>query len=223
MTTPTTPHVNKYRSKISGSNDERLTTEVFERNKEPISKALFPYLGKITGDALEIGSGTGQHLSYLAKNFPHIIWHGTDIDEVHCKSIDAWAKFNSLNLPHALALDAASDWSSVLKEYDSFNVIISMNVIHISPISTLEGIFLNSARFIKNDGILVFYGPFKKGNKHTGEGNKIFDQRLRSENSTWGVRCLSTLERLAADNKFDSPEVIEMPANNYLLVFKKSD
>ena len=223
MTTPTTPHVNKYRSKISGSNDERLTTEVFERNKEPISKALFPYLGKITGDALEIGSGTGQHLSYLAKNFPHIIWHGTDIDEVHCKSIDAWAKFNSLNLPHALALDAASDWSSVLKEYDSFNVIISMNVIHISPISTLEGIFLNSARFIKNDGILVFYGPFKKGNKHTGEGNKIFDQRLRSENSTWGVRCISTLERLAADNKFDSPEVIEMPANNYLLVFKKSD
>ncbi len=223
MTTPTTPHVNKYRSKISGSNDERLTTEVFERNKKPISKALFPYLDKITGDALEIGSGTGQHLSYLAKNFPHIIWHGTDIDEVHCKSIDAWAKFNSLNLPHALALDAASDWSSVLKEYDSFNVIISMNVIHISPISTLEGIFLNSARFIKNDGILVFYGPFKKGNKHTGEGNKIFDQRLKSENSTWGVRCLSTLERLAADNKFDSPEVIEMPANNYLLVFKKSD
>ena len=223
MTTPTTPHVNKYRSKISGSNDERLTTEVFERNKKPISKALFPYLDKITGDALEIGSGTGQHLSYLAKNFPHIIWHGTDIDEVHCKSIDAWAKFNSLNLPHALALDAASDWSSVLKEYDSFNVIISMNVVHISPISTLEGIFLNSARFIKNDGILVFYGPFKKGNKHTGEGNKIFDQRLRSENSTWGVRCLSTLERLAADNKFDSPEVIEMPANNYLLVFKKSD
>ena len=223
MTTPTTPHVNKYRSKISGSNDERLTTEVFERNKKPISKALFPYLDKITGDALEIGSGTGQHLSYLAKNFPQIIWHGTDIDEVHCKSIDAWAKFNSLNLPHALALDAASDWSSVLKEYDSFNVIISMNVIHISPISTLEGIFLNSARFIKNDGILVFYGPFKKGNKHTGEGNKIFDQRLRSENSTWGVRCLSTLERLAADNKFDSPEVIEMPANNYLLVFKKSD
>ena len=139
MTNPTTPHVNKYRSKIGGSDDERLTTEVFERNKEPISKALFPYLNKITGNALEIGSGTGQHLSYLAKNFAHI----------HCKSIDAWSKFNSLNLPKALALDAASDWSSVLKEYDNFNMIISMNVIHISPISTLEGIFLNSAKFIK--------------------------------------------------------------------------
>ena len=72
MTNPTTPHVNKYRSKIGGSDDERLTTEVFERNKEPISKALFPYLNKITGNALEIGSGTGQHLSYLAKNFPNI-------------------------------------------------------------------------------------------------------------------------------------------------------
>ena len=111
MTTPTTPHVNKYRSKIGGFNDERLATEVFERNKEPISKALYPYLDKITGNALEIGSGTGQHLSYLAKNFPHIMWQGTDIDEVHCKSVDAWAKFNSLNLPRALALDAASDWS----------------------------------------------------------------------------------------------------------------
>mgnify|MGYP003322250278 CR=1 FL=1 len=71
MTTPTTPHVNKYRSKIGGFNDKRLTTEVFERNKEPISKALYPYLDKITGNALEIGSGTGQHLSYLAKNFPN--------------------------------------------------------------------------------------------------------------------------------------------------------
>ena len=223
MTNPTTPHVNKYRSKIGGSDDERLTTEVFERNKEPISKALFPYLNKITGNALEIGSGTGQHLSYLAKNFPHFIWQGTDIDEVHCKSIDAWSKFNSLNLPKALALDAASDWSSVLKEYDNFNMIISMNVIHISPISTLEGIFLNSAKFIKTDGILVFYGPFKRGNKHTGDGNKIFDQRLRNENSTWGVRCISTLESLAADNKFDGPKVIKMPANNFLLVFKKSD
>ena len=111
MTTPTTPHVNKYRSKIGGFNDERLTTEVFERNKEPISKALYPYLDKITGNALEIGSGTGQHLSYLAKNFPHIIWQGTDIDEVHCKSVDAWAKFNSLNLPRALALDAAVSYT----------------------------------------------------------------------------------------------------------------
>lgn len=223
MTTPTTPHVNKYRSKICGFNDERLTTEVFERNKEPISKALYPYLDKITGNALEIGSGTGQHLSYLAKNFPNIIWQGTDIDEVHCKSVDAWAKFNSLNLPRALALDAASDWSSVLKEYDSFNMIISMNVIHISPISTLEGIFINSAKFTKTDGILVFYGPFKRANKHIGEGNKIFDQRLRNENSAWGVRCISTLESLAADNKFLAPKVIEMPSNNFLLVFKKSD
>ena len=223
MTNPTTPHVNKYRSKIGGFNDERLTTEVFERNKEPISKALFPYLNKITGNALEIGSGTGQHLSYLAKNFPYIIWQGTDIDEVHCKSVDAWAKFNSLNLPRALALDAASDWSSVLKEYDSFNMIISMNVIHISPISTLEGIFINSAKFTKTDGILVFYGPFKRANKHIGEGNKIFDQRLRNENSAWGVRCISTLESLAADHKFLAPKVIEMPSNNFLLVFKKSD
>ena len=223
MTTPTTPHVNKYRSKIGGFNDERLTTEVFERNKEPISKALYPYLDKITGNALEIGSGTGQHLSYLAKNFPHIIWQGTDIDEVHCKSVDAWAKFNFLNLPRTLALDAASDWSSVLKEYDSFSMIISMNVIHISPISTLEGIFINSAKFTKTDGILVFYGPFKRANKHIGEGNKIFDQRLSDEHAAWGVRCISTLESLAADNKFLAPKVIEMPSNNFLLVFKKSD
>ena len=222
MSNPTTPHISRYRRKVSGTDDQRLSTEVFERNKQPILNALFPYLDKIKGNALEIGSGTGQHLSYLAKNFPDIIWQGTDIDKTHCKSIDAWAKYNSLNLAQALVLDAASDWSSVLKEYDSFKVIISMNVIHISPITTLEGIFLNSAKFIKNNGILVFYGPFKRDGKHTGEGNKIFDQRLRKENPTWGVRDISILGRLATDNNFDGPEVIEMPANNYLLVFKKS-
>ena len=160
MSNPTTPHISRYRRKVSSTDDQRLSSEVFERNKQPILKALSPYLDKIKGNALEIGSGTGQHLSYLAKNFPDIIWQGTDIDKTHCKSIDAWAKFNSLNLAQALALDAASDWSSVLKEYDSFNMIISMNVIHISPISTLEGIFINSAKFTKTDGILVFYEIF---------------------------------------------------------------
>ena len=98
-----------------------------------------------------------------------------------------------------------------------------MNVIHISPITTLEGIFLNSTKFLKSNGILVFYGPFKKNNKHIGEGNKIFDQRLRSENPEWGVRCISTLEKLAIAHKFNAPKIIEMPANNNILIFKKSN
>ena len=223
MNSPTTPHINKYRQKVGENNDDRLTTEVFERNKEPISKVLFPYLKVSTGTALEIGSGTGQHLSYLAQAFPNISWQGTDIDELHCKSVNAWAKYHSLTMPAALKLDAASDWSKVIKEKKNFSLIISMNVIHISPITTLEGIFLNSTKFLKSNGILVFYGPFKKNNKHIGEGNKIFDQRLRSENPEWGVRCISTLEKLAIAHKFNAPKIIEMPANNNILIFKKSN
>jgi hypothetical protein len=58
--------------------------------------------------------------------------------------------------------------------------------------------------------------------KHTTASNEDFDQRLRSQNAEWGVRCSSQIGALAAERhgmKLLARE--EMPANNFLLVLEK--
>jgi len=222
LTSPTTPHSKNYRSKLNDSKyDLRLTTEVFDRNKGPIIQELAPYLNTINGKALEIGSGTGQHLSNFAKHFDKISWQGSDLDEIHCQSTDAWAEYFSLKIPKTLKLDASLDWLKVIKQKKKFNIIISMNVIHIAPISVLNGIFINATRLLRKNGLLIFYGPFKNRLEHNGEGNKLFDQRLKDENPTWGIRCMSSLKELGQNTELFHFKTIEMPTNNHILIFKK--
>lgn len=222
MTTPTTSHSKSYRSKLNDSGDDfRLTTSVFDRNNGPILRHLTPYLNKMNGYALEIGSGTGQHLSNFAQHFHNIHWQGSDLDELHCKSTDAWAEHYSLDIQKTLKLDASSNWLQVFEQKKEFELIISMNVIHIAPISVLNGIISNATKLLKKNGLLIFYGPFKNNNKHYGEGNKTFDQRLKDENPSWGVRCMSSLRELAQNTELSHFKTIEMPANNHILIFKK--
>ena len=49
-----------------------------------------------------------------------------------------------------------------------------------------------------------------------------FDRTLRQQNSDWGYRDVKELIRLAEMNNLCLEESHEMPANNKLLVWKKS-
>ena len=48
-------------------------SQAAERNKGPIYHVLKEYISE-EGRLLEIGSGTGQHAVYMAKQFPRIQW-----------------------------------------------------------------------------------------------------------------------------------------------------
>ena len=66
---------------------DRLSSSAFERNFEPIRDGLRPYLGAATGVILEIGSGSGQHVSHLAQAFPRLTWQPSEIDPANLASI----------------------------------------------------------------------------------------------------------------------------------------
>ena len=55
--------------------DGRLDAAAFHRNHEPIWRVLEPYLRGLTGDVLEAGSGTGQHIVEFARKAasPHLV------------------------------------------------------------------------------------------------------------------------------------------------------
>jgi hypothetical protein len=49
----------------------------------------------------------------------------------------------------------------------------------------------------------------------------VFDTSLRDNNAEWGVRDIAALEKLAASAGLALMEIIEMPANNLILVFER--
>ena len=57
---------------------------------------------------------------------------------------------------------------------------------------------------------------------HTAESNVAFDERLRSQDALWGVRC-STVIAQEADARFGLELIAReaMPANNFVLVFRR--
>lgn len=204
--------------------DGRLDAAAFHRNHAPIWAVLQPHLAGQTGDVLEAGSGTGQHVVHFARHSPGIIWWPSDLNEAHLKSIAAWRAHAQLpNIRPPLRLDLADPaWDAALATADSPRKLLALfcaNVIHIAPWRVAEGLFAGAGRMLRDDGRLFLYGPFKRDGKHTALSNAVFDTSLRENNPEWGVRDVADLTSLAAANGLRLAESFAMPADNMILMF----
>ena len=202
----------------------RLDAEAFHRNHQPIWAVLQRYLDGKSGDVLETGSGTGQHAVHFAAHSPGIVWWPSDLNERHLQSIAAWRAFSGLpNIKPPLKLDLADpDWSEATRAGGcppNLLAIFCANVIHIAPWRVAEGLFAGAGRMLQEGGYLFLYGPFKRNGKHTALSNAVFDASLRENNPDWGVRDIADLEKLASSCGLVLCEVVEMPANNLIVVF----
>jgi SAM-dependent methyltransferase len=207
--------------------DGRLDAPAFHRNHQPIWSVLAPYLQARTGDVLELGSGSGQHIVEFARQSPHIIWWPSDYSEENLKSIAAWRLLADLpNLRAPARIDLAQpDWKwqrHDSKVPDRFTAIFCANVIHIAPWRVAEGLFRGVARHLAPDGRIFLYGPFMKDGEHNAPSNAAFDADLRARNAEWGVRDISDLRGLADESGMILKEEISMPANNRILTFEHS-
>src|SRR5262249_13952476 len=63
--------------------DGRLDAAAFHRNHAPIWSVIAPFLDARTGDALEVGSGTGQHAVAFARQAPGVTWWPSDLNANH--------------------------------------------------------------------------------------------------------------------------------------------
>ncbi|MEM9062978.1 MAG: DUF938 domain-containing protein [Pseudomonadota bacterium] len=200
-----------------GHSDGRLVAPSAERNEQPIIDALRPVLAERRGLLLEIGSGTGQHSAAFARAFPTIDWLPSDPFDEHLDSIRAWGRHASVpNLRAPIWLDAAEAWPPM----EPLVGVMSINVIHIAPWVVTQGIMRGAAGMAPG-GVLLFYGPFREGGAHTGEGNAKFDASLRAQDPSWGIRDIDDVAAEAQQHGFAAPEVTVMPANNRLVCFRK--
>jgi SAM-dependent methyltransferase len=203
--------------------DGRLDAAAFHRNHQPIWASLQKFLAGKSGDVLEAGSGTGQHVVHFARATPDIIWWPSDLNEAHLKSIAAWRAHAGLaNVRPPLRIDlTASDWFPD-EGPEKLLAVFCANVIHIAPWRVAEGLFAGASRYLRNDGRLFLYGPFKRDGKHTAISNAVFDTSLRERDAEWGVRDVGDVEKLAETVGLALREIVPMPANNLILEFRRS-
>ena len=203
--------------------DNRLFYPATERNKESIGEVLSKILLP-EGSILEIGSGSGEHGVAFQKRFPDITWQSSDPELIHRNSISSWIDHEELNfkMPQPLAIDVEkTPWKIPSQIRLSLQAIISINMIHIAPRSCTNSLFKESGQLLKNGQFLILYGPFKIDNKHISKSNYLFDSSLKMKNKFWGVRDLGEVSEVAIKYCFIRDDLINMPANNFLVVFRK--
>jgi hypothetical protein len=207
--------------------DGRLDAPAYHRNHRAIRAVLQAFLARKSGDVVEVGSGTGQHVVDFARHTPDITWWPSDLNEQHLKSIDAWRVHTGLpNIRPPLRIDLSDPaWCSQMHDGSGPGELLAVfcaNVIHIAPWRVAEGLFAGAVRYLRADGRLFLYGPFKRDGKHTALSNAVFDTSLRDRDAEWGVRDIADLERLAGSVGLALMETFEMPANNLILMFERS-
>jgi SAM-dependent methyltransferase len=206
--------------------DGRLDAAAFHRNHQPIWAVLEKLLDGKSGDVLEAGSGTGQHVIDFARRSPDITWWPSDLNESHLKSISAWQAHALLaNVRPPLRIDLSDPaWCTEMHDGSGPSQLLAVlcaNVIHIAPWRVAEGLFAGAARYLRANGRLFLYGPFKRDGKHTALSNAVFDTSLRDNNPEWGVRDIADVKALGDSVGLKLTEIAEMPANNLILSFER--
>ncbi|XP_043567062.1 methyltransferase-like 26 [Chiloscyllium plagiosum] len=197
-----------------------------ERNKEPILAVIRQQLcsrGRAPALALELASGSGQHLVHFAQALPSVLWQPSEVEPRALESISAYIAATKVsNVEQPLNIDCSQSWETWggLKP-NSFDLIVNINMIHITEIKCTEGLFKGAGQLLKPEALLVTYGPYAINGVITPQSNIDFDLSLRQRNPSWGLRDISLLKKLAEENGMTFKQMVDMPANNKCVIFQK--
>lgn len=204
------------------SGDGRRYSPSAARNREPIRDVLKTHLA-LPARVLEIASGTGEHGAFLVQELPGLVWTYSDIDPPSLESQNAWrGEDRTARLHGPLEIDAsAEDWGAA-EQPEGWDALFSANMIHIAPFEAAAGLIAGAGRLLRAEGMLVLYGPFSRETQ-IAPSNAAFDASLKGRDARWGVRDLDRdLVPLAEKAGLQLGTVIEMPANNLMVVFHKA-
>lgn len=194
--------------------DGRLSAPAALRNRDALTQALAQL--EPHGTALEIASGTGEHIIRFAPAMPHLMWQPTDPDPARRASITAWLKAEpSTTIAAPIALDAcAPGWAA---QHGTYDLIFLANLLHLVPAAAAQTCLQEMAKALKPGGRAIVYGPFLRDGKTTSDGDAAFDARLKVENLGAGYKDLAWVHDIWAKAGLTPTPSQQMPANNLLL------
>ncbi|MBE1284342.1 MAG: DUF938 domain-containing protein [Rhodobacteraceae bacterium] len=200
-------------------NQGKMFAPAAERNADVIGD-LLEQVVPAQGHALELASGTGQHITRFATRFPRLEWHPSEVDASRRASISAYVEEAALpNLAAPIALDAtAPGWAT---RHSGYDLILLVNLLHLISVSEAETLISETARALAPNGRFVIYGPFKRGDELTSDGDRAFHASLVAHDPEIGYKDDFDTMDLMQTAGLEMVEVLEMPANNLALVAGK--
>ena len=198
--------------------DVRLRAPSADRNADAIANVLTRF-APTTGKALEIASGTGQHVARLARALPDLTWHPSDVDPARRRSIDAWAR-GLENVRPAIHLDATdAGWAARHPDHD---LILLVNLLHLVSAAEAQLLIAETARALAPSGRFILYGPFLRDGTATSDADVRFDASLRATDPEIGYKDINTVRQWLADAGLELIATVDMPANNLTLISERS-
>ncbi|MGZ8195061.1 MAG: DUF938 domain-containing protein [Methylosarcina sp.] len=187
-----------------------------ENNKDPILQVIRTIFDRPV-TVWEIGSGTGQHACYFARQLPHIQWQPTDLDD-RLQGIRLWLECERPgNVKPPLKLDVADlKWPC-----RTIEALFTANTLHIMSWEKVRLFFKGFSIHAAKGAIVCIYGPFNYRGTYTSHSNARFDQWLKARDPLSGIRDFEEVEFLARQNGLALLKDVPMPANNRLLILNK--
>lgn len=115
---------------------EKQFSPFAERTKERVCDALRPHL-PVAGTVLELASGSGQHIAFLAEAFPDLTWIPSDISDRARTSIAIWTRSRP-NVMSPIALDVAQAEWPVEPELAA---IVAIELLHLLSTTARDALF----------------------------------------------------------------------------------
>jgi len=198
--------------------DDRPFSPAAERNAVPIFEQLKARLPKGPSlDLFEIGSGTGQHASFMAPKLENVQWTTSDLKERH-PGIRQWIR--GVNCPRLLG-PIELDLESPPHLNSRYDILYCANVLHIVSWPLCLRLFQFANQVLNKNSHIFFYGPFLYNGKFTSESNRIFDASLKERDKNSGIRESQSIIKELKMLAFQLEADISMPANNQLLHFSR--
>ena len=206
-------------SVVVQSRDGRLSAPAAEKNAGPITK-LVKEFAPDRGLALEIASGTGQHIVKLAVVKPDLNWQPSDIDPLRIASIETWCKdYNLANVRPPIILNATEiGWSS---KFTGQKFIFLVNLFHLISEDEATILINEISAALAPGGRSIIYGPFKRNNKLTSAGDQTFHKSLIEADPQIGYKNDAWMTAEFIEAKLQLLKVVPMPANNLAFICEK--
>ena len=199
--------------------DGRLSAPSALRNAEPIVELVREIAIK-PGNALEIASGTGQHVVKLAAALPLLNWQPSDVDETRIKSIRCWSNDHHLtNLNPPCLLDATKEgWAA---EHHDQDLILLVNLLHLISIEETKILVKEVSKALAPKGVSIIYGPFMRSGELISKGDMEFHHSLINTDPDLGYKNDLDMLNLFGEAGLVHLSTNKMPANNLAFITQK--